>query len=300
MRCLAPLLGAALLVLQPVQAQSSLQKNASAPERVVSVGGALTEIVYALEAEDALVGVDTTSQFPEHAGQLPQVGYQRALSAEGILSLSPDLLLITDDAGPPEVLDQVRGAGIRILALPSDHDVNGVFDRIRTLAARFDREASGERLIERIDADVQALQARIEAAPTRPRAIFLLGSSPGSSVASGTDTAADAMLRIAGADNAFEAFSGYKPVGAESLIAAAPEAIVVVAHGESDEGDIVADTLALPGVASTPAGRDRRIVVADALRLLGFGPRIGKAASELSDALHASGDQTRSSVTQPQ
>jgi len=270
------------------------------PERVVSVGGALTEIVYALQAQAALVGVDTTSQHPEPARALTRVGYQRSLSAEGILSLSPDLMLITDDAGPPEVLDQVRGAGIEILTLSSDHDLDGVRERIRTLAERFDRHEAGERLVARIDTRMHALRRRVDASPIRPTAVFLLGASPGSSMASGTGTAADAMLHAAGARNAFDTFSGYKAVGAESLIAASPEAIVVVAHGDSDAVDIVADTLALPGVASTPAGLERRIIVADALRLLGFGPRIEEASADLYDALRAPGSEPRHTVTRPQ
>jgi len=236
----------------------------------VAVGGALTEIVYALGAEAALVGVDTTSQHPASATDLPQVGYQRNLSPEGILSLSPDLLLVTADAGPPEVLDQVRGAGIEILALPTGHDVNGVLDRVDTLAQRFDRVEGGQRLAMRIEQRMEALQQRVKAQTTRPKALFLLGASPGSAMAAGSDTAADAMLRLAGADNVFENIDGYKAVGAESLIAAAPDAIVVVAHGASDASDIIADTL----------------------RLLGFGPRIDEAAQDLFDALHADAAET--------
>ena len=90
---------------------------ADTPKRVVSVGGALTETVYALGAGELLVGSDTTSYYPEAAANSPKVGYQRALSAEGILSLSPDLVIMTDEAGPPPVLAQLNSAGVNMLTL---------------------------------------------------------------------------------------------------------------------------------------------------------------------------------------
>ncbi len=66
---------------------------ADLPQRWVSAGGALSEWVSALGGESKLVGVDTTSQHPQSLRKLPSIGYQRSLSAEGILSLRPDILI---------------------------------------------------------------------------------------------------------------------------------------------------------------------------------------------------------------
>ena len=267
--------------------------SSEAPQRVVSVGGALTEIVYELDAQDSLVGVDTTSLHPEAATALPQVGYQRNLSAEGVLSLDPDLMLVTDDAGPPEALEQIEAAGIEIQRLPSGNTLETVLERVDALAARFDRTVEGETLAARIEAEMDEARAIAATLAPSPRAVFLLGTGTGSAMAAGGDTAADSMLRYAGAENALSDFDGYKPVGAEGLIAAAPEVIVVVAHGESDDEDVAAAALAVPGAGDTPAGRSGHVVVADALRLLGFGPRIGEAVRDLAARLRDGVDAPR-------
>ena len=86
----------------------SLSSYAEIPKRVITIGGSLTEIVYALDSQALLVGSDTTSYYPEAAEELPKVGYQRTLSAEGILSLDPDLVIVTEEAGPPAVLKQLQ------------------------------------------------------------------------------------------------------------------------------------------------------------------------------------------------
>ena len=154
---------------------------------------------------------------------------------------------------------------------------------MRSLATRFGAEAVGEAMIDRVEAGMLEARDVAEAGPA-PRALFLLGTDGASALAAGRDTAADAMLGHAGAENVFGDVAGYEPVNAEAIASAAPDVIVVVAHGEADAG-ILEAALALPGVAATPAGRARGVVVADALRLLGFGPRAGEAARDLARAL---------------
>ena len=186
---------------------------------------------------------------------------------------------------PPDVLEQLEAAGVAIERLPSEHTLEAVTERVTRLAARFGQEEEGVALVEQIEAEMVDARSLADNAGPAPRAIFLLGTGAGSAMAAGRDTAADAMLRFAGAENLFDDIEGYKPVSAESMIAAAPDTIVVVAHGGSTPEDIVADALKVPGVDATPAGRTRHVVAADALRLLGFGPRIGEAARDLAERL---------------
>jgi iron complex transport system substrate-binding protein len=263
--------------------------------RIVCVGGALTEIVWALGAERELVGVDTTSLHPPEAQRLPSVGYARALSAEGLLSLRPTLVLATRDAGPPMVVEQLRAARLPLHTIDIPHRLDGVIAAVRQVAALVGRTAAGEALASRLDADgaaaerhVRELQARKGSVgtPSAPRVLFVLSHSMAQVRISGRDTAADAVLQLAGGRNAFAEVTGYKPLTPEAAIAAAPEVILTTEQGLQAAGGIDG-LLRAPGLAATPAGRARRVVALDALLLLGFGPRLPQAVVQLADRLHA-------------
>lgn len=249
--------------------------------RVVSTAGSLTEIMYQLGVQDVLVGVDTTSLWPEEASELPQVGYQRALSAEGILSLAPTLVIATAEAGPAEVLQQIDGAGVQVKTFDHDYSLPALYGRIRQMGEWFDRSAEANELISQMQDDVTATQERT-ASGKKPKVVLLLGAEAGSSMAAGSDTAAQAMIEYSGGINALGDYSGYKPVNAEALIKAAPEYIIVVSHGDDGEEGLIDAVASLPGVELTPAGINRQFIVADALRFLGFGPRSTRAMLDMS------------------
>ena len=263
-------------------------QGAAGPRRIVSAGGALTEIVYALGAEAELVGVDTTSLFPAAAQRLPSVGYARALSAEGVLSLRPTLLLHGADAGPPAVLAQLAATRLAMERLDIDHRLEGLLAATRRVAALTTREAEGLRLAQRLQAEWDAARREVAArgagAPA-PRVLFVLSHSMAQVRISGRDTGADAMIRLAGGANAFAGTTGYKPLAPEAAIAAAPELILCTDQGLQAAGG-VDGLLRAPGLAATPAGRARRVVAMDALLLLGFGPRLPQAVTQLAGLLH--------------
>lgn len=262
--------------------------SAQVPRRIVSVGGALTETLYALGAQADLVGVDTTSLHPEAARALPSVGYARSLSAEGVLSLRPTLVVATEDAGPPAVLRQLEAARVPLAVLHGDHRIEGVLARTQRLAELSGRADPGRVLLAALQRDWQAAQERVaRLAVAMPRVLFVLSHSPGQARVAGRETAADAMLRYAGAANALgESFSGYKPLTPEGAIAAAPDVILATDQGLAAAGG-TDGLLRLPGLAQTPAGRNHRVAALDALLLLGFGPRLPQATAALADLLHA-------------
>jgi iron complex transport system substrate-binding protein len=251
--------------------------------RIVSVGGAVTETVYALNAQSQLVGVDTTSLFPDVATRLPQVGYARTLSAEGVLALAPQLLLASGEAGPPQVLDQLRRAGVRVEVLDEQHRFDGVVERTRRLGALCGRSAEAAQLVARLQQDWAARPR--PPAGSAPRVLFVLAHAAGSLRVAGEGTAADAMLMLAGARNAFAGVQGYKPLTAEAALQAAPDLILCTDQGLQAQGG-VDGLLRAPGVALTPAGRARRVASMEALLLLGFGPRLPQAVAELTGKLH--------------
>ena len=262
--------------------------RAAAPAtRVVSVGGAVTETIYALGAQGLLVGVDTTSLYPAAARALPNVGYARSLSAEGVLSLAPTLVVAGDEAGPPVVLRQLEAAKVPVQVLVADHSVAGVAERTQKLAMLLGREEAGRVLVAQLQRDAQAATDKVASLKgPPPRVLFILAHSMSQVRVAGQRTAADAMLHLAGATNALNGFDGYKPLSPEAAIAAAPDVLLVTDQGLEAAGG-VDGLLRAPGLAATPAGRARRVVSLDALWLLGFGPRLPSATLALADAVRS-------------
>jgi len=268
----------------PVDAQGQAIQRMDA-QRIVSIGGAVTEIVYALGAASSVVGIDSSSVYPEATAQLPNVGYLRTVSAEGMIALQPSLVITTTEMGPPAALEQLRAAGIPVLALDAAPNVGAARARIRGVARALGREADGERLLSRLDQDLATAQARVGQRRTTPRVLFLYARGGGTLLVSGSATAAAEMLALAGATNAIADFQGFKPLTAEAAVAAAPEVILIPTRGANSLGGTQA-VWALPGLELTPAGRSRRLVQMDDLYLLGFGPRLGQAVADLANGLH--------------
>ena len=256
-----------------------------AAPRIVSIGGPVTEIVYALGAGGDVVGVDTSSTYPETATRLPQVGYQRRLSAEGVLSLQPDVVLATSDAGPPEALEQLK-AVVEVVEIPAVYTIAGAEAKIRLIAQTLGREAQGEQLVATLHRDLVAAQAVLDKVRTRPRVLFLYARGLGTLYVSGTGTAADAMIRLAGGANAVTEYEDFKPFTSEAVVAAAPEVLLMLGRGLDSLGG-VHGLLKLPGIALTEAARQERIVAMDDLYLSSFGPRLGAAIKDLAIFLHS-------------
>jgi iron complex transport system substrate-binding protein len=255
---------------------------AAPARRIVSVGGAITEILYRLGVQDEVVGVDTTSLFPSEAlATKPSVGYVRALGAEGVLSLQPTLILAVDGAGPPDVLRILEGAGVPLVRVPDDPSPAGISAKIAAVAGALGDASRGEALIREVEEGFSRLEEERRSLDRPARALFVLSLQNGRPLVGGRGTPADAILALAGASNAASALEGWKPLSDEGVIAAAPEAVVMMAHGPGG----ATDPFALPSFTATPAARERRLVVMDGLYLLGFGPRTPLAAHDLMQAL---------------
>lgn len=262
-----------------------LAAPASAADRIVIAGGDLTEIVFALGAGDRVAGVDQTSTHPAAANGLPQIGYVRRLSAEGVLSLAPDLVIAAHEAGPVTVLEQLRSAGVKVSRAPAAAGADGIATKIRFVGRALGDEERAGALAARVEADLETIAHRIASLQSRPRVLFILMVRDGAPMVAGSGTAADEMLRLAGAENAVMGFEGYKSMSREAIIAAAPEAVVMMTSHADAAGGIDA-VLSRPDFALTPAGRERRGVTMEGGLLLGFGPRTPEAVELLARALH--------------
>lgn len=286
----AALLAAALAAMPAARAEQAGCAAAPAEgRRVVSVGGAVTEIVAALGALCRVVAVDTTSEFPAAVRALPKVGYMRTLSAEGVVSTRPDLVLAVEQAGPPAVLSQLAAAGIAVHKVPESLDPDAVPDRIRNVAGALGLEAEGETLARAVADDLARLKAMVGTLPGRPRVLFLLSASSGAPLAAGRQTAADTMIALAGGRNAIDGFTGYKALTPEAAVMASPDIVLMMREAVALAGGEAA-ILSLPQVAVTPAGKSRRLVTMGGVYLLGLGPRTAHAARDLAAALHPERD----------
>lgn len=294
---LARLAAAALVAtvaLRPAAAQTPAQTPSRLPgppatpvalrvnaARIVSVGGGITETLAAIGLAPRIVGIDlTSSAYPPAVTRLPQVGQLHSLSAEGILALRPTLVVANEEAGPPAVLHQIEGAGVRVARIQPARSEAGAYALYRSVAAAVGQPAAGEALATRVQRDLQRVRAAIPRGRA-PRVLFLYARGPRFLHVFGQQSAGDEMLRLAGAQNAVTGFTGAKPLTAESVVGAAPDVILVPQRGIASLGG-VDGVLALPGLAETPAGRARRVVPIDDALILGFGPRLPQAVETLA------------------
>lgn len=255
---------------------------------VISIGGSITEIAYAIGAAERIVAVDATSLYPPEAASKANVGYMRRLAAEPILALEPALILAVADAGPVSVLEQLRAADVAVVLVPDEPSIEGVVRKIEIVSKALGAERKGKGLAARILSEFEMLTAAVGTTALRPRVLFLLSIGQGGApLAGGRKTSADGIIRMAGGANAVDAFEGYKPLSPEAAVEARPEIILVTERSLELLGG-AEGLLALPEVAVTPAGQARRILSLDGLLLLGFGPRTGQAVSWLARELHPS------------
>lgn len=252
---------------------------------LISLGGPVTEIVIALGEEERLVAVDSTSRHPERLAELPDVGYVRALSAEAILSLDPELVLATPEAGPPAVLSQLESAGIAVVRVPNEPTPAGLGDKIRVVAEALGREAEGRVLAEGLARELEQLSGALAGAEEAPRVLFLLSISRGATLAAGQGTTVAAMIELAGGRNAAVGMEGYKPLNPEAAVAMDPELVLATPQTLGALGGAEA-LFARPELIGSSAARNGRLLTLDAQLLIGFGPRTGAALRQLAAVLH--------------
>jgi len=255
--------------------------------RLVSVGGDVTEIIYALGEESRLIARDTTSTYPQAALKLPDVGYMRALSPEGILAMNPTAIIAVEGSGPQEALTVLRNASVPFETVPSPFTRDGIIAKINRVGALLGVQDKAKALEEKVAADLDAAITDAEKRPEaeRKRVLFILSAQNGRIMASGTGTAADGVIKLAGAVNAVGAFPGYKPLTDEAIIEAKPDLILMMDRGDGD-GTRSEDLLAQPAIALTPAGEKKAIIRMDGIYLLGFGPRTAAAVRDLNTAIY--------------
>lgn len=260
-----------------LSAQASLKDDA----RIVSAGNGITEIIYALGAGDQLVAVDLTSNYPAEVNKLPKLGYHKQLSAEGVLALKPDVLIGTEDMGPPATIKQLEMAGLMVESYPTRNSAENIKERITALSELLGKEQEGQALWQSIRKDLESAKA-IAKGKDKPKVLFLLAMEGRTPSVSGGGTEANALIELAGGVNpAEEQFTSYKPLSSEALLTMAPDVIIFSDRGKGTSGEQLLESQ--PILKQTPAGKSGRVIPVDGRLLLGgLGPRIGETAVKLA------------------
>ncbi len=260
----------------------------AAERRIVTVGPPVTELVYALGDGGSVVGRDTSSHYPQPVNGLPDVGYMRALSAEGVMSLAPTHVLAIQGAGPETTLDQLRALGVTVEVVPETPTLAGLLDKVERVARLLDREAEGRRLADSLNRDLAALAAVAAKSDAKsgtkdgaPVVLGVVGGGPGGLMAAGSRSVPAALIAMAGGRNALAVERDYVPMSSEAVLAAAPD-VLLVSRSLIDRSGGLDPFLATPQIALTPAAKARRVAVVDGALLMGLGPRTAEAVAELS------------------
>lgn len=254
--------------------------------RIVSVGGTVTEILYALGAGERIVARDSTSSYPQEANAKPDVGYMRMLSPEGIFAQRPDLILAEDGSGPADAIAVLKAGQVPFVTVETPPSGDAIPQKIRDTGAAVGLEEEADRLAEEVAAALDKLKADVAVIQPgeKKRVLFVLSLANGRIMAAGRETEAGALIEMAGGVNAASEITGYKPLSDEAVIAAAPDLVLVMQRGQ--HGTTAEEIFSLPAFRTTPAAADKALLAMDGLYLVGFGPRTPAAARELAVALY--------------
>ncbi|MFF2373781.1 hemin ABC transporter substrate-binding protein [Streptomyces xiamenensis] len=291
---LEPLEGPAPVPALPVTVDSAdgVEITVDSAEQIIPLSGSIAEIVYTLGLGERVVGRDVTATF-EEAADLPVVTRGHEVSAESVLSLHPDVVLIESTTGPAEAIDQIRGAGVPVVVFDAAKELDDVAARITAVAGALGVPEAGELLNDRTGQRIAAVRADLPSGGDRPRVAFLyLRGTASVYLIGGAESGASSLIEAAGGIDAGKE-SGltkdFTPITSEALVTAAPDVILVMTKGLDSVGG-VDGLLEIPGIAETPAGADRRIADIQDGVLLNYGPRTDEVLADLTAQIHATGD----------
>lgn len=247
-----------------------------ASERLVVAGGSLTEIVFALGAENQLVGIDSSSVYPNATKALPDIGYYRTLNVEGILSVQPTKIILLSGAGPENVVKQLSRLKIDIVVVDNPKNVTGLINTIEIIAKETDSQSAGKALIDKVKMQMENLSNMPKL--TGKTAAFLMSAGDRGLIAAGTNTTPSFIFEYLDIANPFSELKGFKPVSSEVLAETAPDVILIASHttqNRSIEG--LCNSAQLKLWASI---KGCNLVKIDSLKYLGMTPRLPQAIAE--------------------
>ena len=253
--------------------------------RIVVAGGSITEILFFLNESQNIVAVDTTSNYPEDAKNYPSIGYVRALSAEGVLSLNPTLIIGENDMGPENVLEQLKKTKIELRVLDEKNSITGIEDKILCIASiigkndNFNRNIGFEKSVSKLKIISKANSKK------NIRGLVILMMQGTSPVVAGRNTSGDDFLKMIGSKNTMSSFEGWKPAGKESILLSNPNFILITKRATKNYGSLNS-FLKESGIEMTEAARTQNVFSLDGMSFLGFGPRTISSGLEISNKIY--------------
>lgn len=277
---------------QPSIEETTTKPSTPSPQRIISLSGTLTEALYHAGLGNQLIAVDVTSTYPEEAKALENLGHLSKLNTESILALKPTLILAEATDNNNEVLRQLTDAGINVVYIQVSNTLESILTVLEQLGELTNTTVNTQALSKKIERDQLAL-ANLKANLTkRPKVLFIYARGSQMMMVAGQNTFAADMIELAGGELALPNVEQFKPLTPEALIEAQPDAFLLFDSGLKSLGDPdqqqsgLEGLLAVPGVAQTPAGKNKAVYTFDGLYLSGFGPRASDAALELAKLLH--------------
>ncbi|MBO9491521.1 ABC transporter substrate-binding protein [Endozoicomonas sp. G2_1] len=252
----------------------SITATETSAKRLITAGGTITEITYALGAGEQIVAVDQSSTYPLAATKLPMIGYYRDLAAEGVLSQNADLLLALEGAGRASVLEQIKRVGVDVKVFDKPQSVDELYQLVDEIAEVLDRQTQAKALKQQI------AQSLPEQQKLGGNAVFLLSVGSRGLVAAGRETVPNLLFEYLGINNIANGQNGYKTLGREALLTADPDFIVAASHSVASIGGKQA-FCQQPALALVPAAKECRLLVIDGLKVLGMTTRLAEAIAEL-------------------
>jgi iron complex transport system substrate-binding protein len=257
--------------------QSLAYAQANNPQKLITAGGTITEIVFALGAGDRVIAVDQSSQYPQDVKQLPMVGYYRDLAAEGVLSFAPDKILAIEGVGRNEVIQQIKSTGVDVVVYEKPTSPEGLVTLIRQLGADLGKTAQAQQLIAQFNASLPS-----KATNRAAKAVFLLSASERGLIAAGTETVPQLIFSYAGIDNVAAQHKGFKGINNEALALQQPDFLVAPYHVVMSAGgkDKFCQS---PNLRLLKAAQECRLLVMDSLQSLGMTPRLAQAIATVKN-----------------
>lgn len=272
----SPLLRLLVLSTLTFSCLSSHADNA----RIISTGAGLTELFFALGAQSNLVAVDMTSREFAVQADLPQVGYHRQLSSEGLMSLAPTILIGSDEMGPESTLNAIRASQVQVITVPTGNTLASIEQRIDTVASLTGKQTQAVTLKKSLRQKI----AQLEQHPltTQPKVLFLMINKDRAPTVGGENTSINEVIRLSGAVNpAAEIIESYKPIAFEGIIKMNPDYILVSQRAWDSFGGKQNIIAKLPLLAATPAGETGQIIPVPSSALIGFGLESIELAKQL-------------------
>src|SRR5215831_3838736 len=264
---------------------SNRQKAHDGKDRIVCVSKQLTEFMFALNQGDRIVGIDLSSTYPPETKNMTTVGYHRLLSAEGIISLDPTVVIHQGDVAPPNVMPQLQKVGIPIRVYPAGNTIDSAKIVLHMLAKDYGADSMATVLCNKLDADLARTDSFVKKYTTKPRVLIIhFGRASNQYFVMGSRGTPNAMINLAGGVNAADT-SNFRNLNPEAIMRTQPDVILATDFGFDRVGG-VEKFVELPGIALTPAAKNHKIYRVEEHDMVYFGPRSGENILQLAKLIH--------------